>query len=78
MFSDSDNPYRPPCGQSVSVADWTLFKRVFYTLAVWAIVYLAVDAVLIWQSWNAQTLPSDATTAEQVKAFFFGWSWDSH
>jgi len=69
MFSDSDNPYRPPCGQSVSVADWTLFKRVFYTLAVWAIVYLAVAAYGTWASMQSSRRYSGITAWELITEY---------
>jgi len=73
MFSDSDNPYRPPCGQSVSVADWTLFKRVFYTLAVWAIVYLAVAAFLTWHSFDAGQINQTSPLHTQLRDFMLDW-----
>lgn len=70
---DNDNPYASPIESSQGEYDWTLAKRVFLWVSTMAIVYLLMDAIVIWQSWNARTLPSDATMIEQVKAFFFGW-----
>jgi len=73
MFNDNDNPYASPTDPSPGVYDWTLAKRVFLWVAVMALGYELFSAFVIWQTWDARTLPSDATLVEQVKAFFFGW-----
>jgi hypothetical protein len=72
-MSENENPYASPTDSSPGVYDWTLAKRIFLWFSVIAACYLAFDAVVLWQSWDARTLPSDATLVEQVKAFFFGW-----
>ena len=72
-MSENENPYASPSESWTGEYDWTLAKRMFLAFAALAGVYLLIDAVVIWQSWDGRTLPSDATLIEQVKAFFFGW-----
>jgi len=70
---ESENPYLSPVVSGKGEYDWTLFKRVFMWFAFMSIFYLLCDLFVIWDSWDARTLPSDSTPLEQIKAFFFGW-----
>ena len=73
QMNQTENPYASPTDSVPGDYDWSLAKRIFLWVAMMAIAYELFSAVAIWQTWDARTMPSDATFVEQIKAFFFGW-----
>lgn len=72
MFNDNENPYAPPSCPGCGEYDWTLFRRILYTLSVIAMLYLGIAAAASYHDF-ARIHPG-RTDLRQIWDFMHEWN----